>query len=95
MDIDLPEIDLGEFPEHGELPKIPDSITEIPEAAAIDFMIEVRQTGNVETFARVALRFGCTMQQAYAVARWFDICSWRSASSRRTRSAITSQSMMN
>jgi len=36
-------------------------------------MNDVRRTGNVESFARVALRFGCTMQQAYAMARWFDM----------------------
>jgi hypothetical protein len=66
-------MDLGEIPELAELPDTPDLIAEIGEAAVIDFMNEVRRTGNVESFARVALRFGCTMQQAYAVARWFDM----------------------
>jgi hypothetical protein len=42
------------------------------EQAVLKFMNEVRKTGNIESFARVALRFGCTMQQAYAVARWFE-----------------------
>jgi hypothetical protein len=67
-------MDLADLPELGELPdlEIPDWEGELREAAVIDFMNEVRQTGNVESFARVALRFGCTMQQAYAVARWFD-----------------------
>lgn len=66
-------LELGELPELAELPDTPDLIAEIGEAAVIDIMNEVRQTGNIESFARVALRFGCTMQQAYAVARWFDI----------------------
>jgi hypothetical protein len=66
-------MDLGELPELGELPDLPDPIAEIGEAAVIDFMNEVRRTGNVEAFARLALRFGCTMQQAFAVARWFDL----------------------
>ena len=66
-------MDLGELPELAELPDTPDLIAEIGEAAVIDFMNEVRQTGNIENFARVALRFGCTMQQAFAVARWFDL----------------------
>ena len=67
-------MDLADLPELGELPdlEIPDWEGELREAAVIDFMNEVRHTGNVESFARVALRFGCTMQQAYAVARWFD-----------------------
>jgi len=66
-------MDLGNLPELAELPDTPDLIAEIGEAAVIDFMNEVRRTGNVETFARLALRFGCTMQQAFAVARWFDL----------------------
>lgn len=66
-------VDLGELPELGELPDTPDLIAEIGEAAVIDFMNEARQTGNLENFARMALRFGCTMQQAFAVARWFDL----------------------
>jgi hypothetical protein len=66
-------MDLGELPELAELPDTPDLIAEIGEAAVIDFMNEARRTGNVETFARLALRFGCTMQQAFAVARWFDM----------------------
>ena len=53
--------------------ELPDWEGELREAAVIDFMNEVRRTGNVETFARLALRFGCTMQQAFAVARWFDL----------------------
>jgi hypothetical protein len=63
------------LPEFGELPdlEIPDWEGEIREAAVIDFMNEVRRTGNIENFARVALRFGCTVQQAFAVARFFDI----------------------
>jgi len=87
-------MDLGNLPELGELPDTPDLIAEIGEAAVIDFMNEVRRTENVKTSARLALRFGCTMQQAFAVARC-SICSWRSTSSRRTRSAITSGSMRN
>ena len=66
-------VDLGELPELGELPDTPDLIAEIGEAAVIDFMSEARRTGNVEAFARLALRFGCTMQQAFAVARWFEL----------------------
>jgi hypothetical protein len=66
-------VDLGELPELGELPDTPDLIAEIGEGAVIDFMNEARRTRNVESFARVALRFGCTMQQAYAVAWWFDL----------------------
>lgn len=68
-------LDLAELPELCELPnlEIPDWEGELREAAVIDFMNEVRRTGNIESFARVALRFGCTMQQAYAVARWFDM----------------------
>ena len=66
-------MDLGELPELAELPDTPDLIAEIGEAAVIDFMNEVRRTGNIESFARVAFRFGCTMQQAFAVARWFDL----------------------
>jgi hypothetical protein len=66
-------MDLAELPELGELPDLPDPIAEIGEAAVIDFMNEVRRTENIESFARVALRFGCTMQQAFAVARWFDL----------------------
>ncbi len=75
MDFELPEIELGDLPDLGELAdiEIPDWEGELREAAVIDFMNEVRQTGNIENFARVALRFGCTMQQAYAVARWFDM----------------------
>jgi len=66
---------VADLPELGELPdlEIPDWEGEIREAAVIDFMNEARRTGNIETFARVALRFGCTMQQAFAVARWFDL----------------------
>ncbi len=66
-------MDLGELPELAELPDTPDLIAEIGEAAVIDFMNEVRRTENIETFARVALRFRCTLQQAFAVARWFDL----------------------
>jgi hypothetical protein len=66
-------MDLGEPPELAELPDTPDLIAEIGEAAVIDFISEARRTGNIESFARVALRFGCTMQQAFAVARWFDM----------------------
>ena len=66
-------MDLGNLPELGELPDTPDLIAEIGEAAVIDFMNEVRRTENVKTSARLALRFGCTMQQAFAVARWFDL----------------------
>jgi hypothetical protein len=66
-------MNLGNLPEIAELPDTPDLIAEIGEAAVIDFMNEVRRTRNVESFARVALRFGCTMQQAFAVARWFDL----------------------
>jgi hypothetical protein len=66
-------MDLGNLPELAKLPDTPDLIAEIGEAAVIDFMNEARRTGNVETFARLALRFGCTMQQAFAVARWFDM----------------------
>jgi hypothetical protein len=66
-------MDLGNLPELAELPDTPDLIAEIGEAAVLDFMNEARRTGNVETFARLALRFGCTMQQAFAVARWFDM----------------------
>ncbi len=66
-------MDLGELPEIAELPDTPDLIAEIGEAAVIEFMNEARRTGNIETFARLALRFGCTMQQAFAVARWFDM----------------------
>ncbi len=66
-------MDLGELSEIAELPDTPDLIAEIGEAAVIDFMNEARRTGNVEAFARLALRFGCTMQQAFAVARWFDL----------------------
>lgn len=75
MDFELPEIELGDLPDFGELTdiEIPDWEGELREAAVIDFMNEVRQTGNIESFARVALRVGCTMQQAYAVARWFDM----------------------
>jgi hypothetical protein len=62
-------MDLGNLPEIAELPDTPDLIAEIGEAAVIDFMNEVRRTRNIESFARVALRFGCTMQQAFAVAR--------------------------
>ena len=67
------EMDLGELPALTALPDTPDLIAEIGEAAVIDFMNEARRTGNIENFARVALRFGCTMQQAFAVARWFDL----------------------
>jgi hypothetical protein len=66
-------MDLGNLPELAELPDTPDLIAEIGEAAVIDFMSEARRTGNVEAFARLALRFGCTMQQAFAVARWFEL----------------------
>jgi hypothetical protein len=66
-------LELATLPELGEPPDLPDPIAEIGEAAVIDFMNEVRRTGNIESFARMALRFGCTMQQAYAVARWFDL----------------------
>jgi len=66
-------VEVGELPELAELPDTPDLIAEIGEAAVIDFMNEARRTGNIENFARVALRFGCTMQQAFAVARWFDL----------------------
>ena len=68
-------MNLADHPEFGKLPDldIPDWEGELREAAVIDFMNEVRRTGNVESFARVALRFGCTMQQAYAMARWFDM----------------------
>jgi len=66
-------LELATLPELGEPPDLPDPIAEIGEAAVIDFMNEVRRTGNIEGFARMALRFGCTMQQAYAVARWFDL----------------------
>ena len=66
---------VADLPEFDELPdlEIPDWEGELREAAVIDFMNEVRQTGNMESFARVALRFGCTMQQAFAVARFFDM----------------------
>ena len=66
---------LAEFPELDELAdlELPDWEGEVREAAVIDFMNEVRRTGNVENFARVALRFGCTMQQAFAMARFFDL----------------------
>jgi len=68
-------IDLADLPELGDLPnlEIPDWEGELREAAVIDFMNDVRRTGNIESFARVALRLGCTMQQAYALARWFDM----------------------
>lgn len=66
-------VELGELPELAELPDTPDLIAEIGDAAVIDFMNEARRTGNIENFARAALRFGCTMQQAFAVARWFDL----------------------
>jgi hypothetical protein len=36
-------------------------------------MNKLRQTENIEQFTRMALRFGCTMKQAYALARWFDL----------------------
>jgi hypothetical protein len=75
MDFELPEIDLGTLPDLGELAdiEIPDWEGELREAAVIGFINDVRQTGNIENFARTALRFGCTMQQAYAMARWFDM----------------------
>ena len=75
MDFELPEIHLEDLPDLGGLGdfKITDWEGEIREAAVIDFMNEVRQSGNIENFARMALRFGCTMQQAYAVAWWFDL----------------------
>jgi hypothetical protein len=66
-------VELGELPELAELPDTPDLIAEIGEAAVIGFINEARRTGHIENFARVALRFGCTMQQAFAVARWFDL----------------------
>ena len=66
-------LELGELPELAELPDAPDLIAEIGEAAVIDFMNEMRRSRNIENFARAALRFGCTMQQAFAVARWFDL----------------------
>jgi lauroyl/myristoyl acyltransferase len=46
---------------------------EIREKAVIDFVNDARQTEHIESFARMALRFGCSMQQAFAVARWFDM----------------------
>lgn len=66
---------VASLPELFELPdlEIPDWEGEIREAAVIDFMNEVRLTGNIESFARVALRFGCTMRQAFAVARFLDM----------------------
>lgn len=75
MDFEFPDIEIGNLPDLAELAdiEIPDWEGDLREAAVIDFMNEVRQTGNIEGFARVALRFGCTMQQAYAVARWFDM----------------------
>lgn len=68
-------MDLADLAELGKMPdlEIPDWEGELRESAVIDFMNDVRRTGNVESFARVALRFGCTMQQAYAMARWFDM----------------------
>jgi len=64
--------ELPELSESADL-ELPDWEGELREAGAVDFMNEVRRTGNIENFARVALRFGCTMQQAFAVARFFDI----------------------
>ena len=64
--------DLLDFAELPDL-EIPDWEGELREAAVIDFMNEVRQTGNIESFARVALRFGCSMKQAFAMARFFDL----------------------
>jgi len=52
---------------------VQDESAETAEAAVIHFINEARQTGNIESFAHMALRFGCSMQQAFAVARWFDI----------------------
>ena len=46
---------------------------EIREQAVIDFINAVRHTANIENFARMSLRFGCSMQQAYAIAQWFDL----------------------
>ena len=66
---------VADLPELGELPdlEIPDWEGELREAAVIDFMNEVRRTGNIESFASVALRFACSMKQAFAMARFFDL----------------------
>jgi hypothetical protein len=66
---------VAKLAEFGELPdlEIPDWEGELREAAVIGFMNEVRQTGNIESFARAALRFGCSIKQAFAVARFFDL----------------------
>ena len=69
---DLSELaDLFEFDVLPDI-EIPDWEGEIRERAVIEFINFVRQTTHVANFARMALRFGCTMQQAYAVAQWFD-----------------------
>jgi hypothetical protein len=53
--------------------RVQDELAETAEAAVIHFINEARQTGNIESFAHMALRFGCSVQQAFAVARWFDM----------------------
>jgi hypothetical protein len=63
--------DRSESGEVGGL-EIPEREAEIREQAVIEFINEVRQTRHIANFARMALRFGCTMQQAYAVAQWFQ-----------------------
>ena len=75
MDFEPPEISLGDLPELGKLTdlELPDWEGALREAALIGFINEVRQTARIEGFARMALRFGCSMQQAFAVARWFDM----------------------
>ncbi len=66
---------VADLPDFGELPdrEMPDWEGELREAAVIDFMNEVRRTGNIESFARAALRFGCSMKLAFAMARSFDL----------------------
>jgi hypothetical protein len=65
-------MEFAELAKVGDL-QIPDRENEIRERATIDFINDVRQAGHIANFARMALRFGCTMQQAYAVAQWFDL----------------------
>ena len=66
-------IGIPQLPDPSELPELPDWEGEIREQSVIEFMNEVRRTGKIESFARVALRFGCTMKQAFALARFFDL----------------------
>jgi hypothetical protein len=49
-----------------------DGESEIREQAVIDFVNDLRQTKHTESFARMALRFGCSLQQAFALVEWLN-----------------------